>query len=70
MSWTWELHDSAGAVVDPAQLDVEVPVIDNQGDAESWLGEQWRDLLARGVATVSLKNGDDVAYGPMGLAPA
>src|SRR4051812_37804816 len=48
MSWTWQLEDPTGARVDPASLGVEVPECDNQGDAESWLGEAWRDLLERG----------------------
>ena len=54
--------------VDPASIGVEVAESDNQGDAESWLGENWRELLARGVATVTLFDGDDEVYGPMGLA--
>ncbi|HJX44685.1 MAG TPA: hypothetical protein VJ352_13505 [Geodermatophilus sp.] len=70
MIWTWRLEDPDGATIDPATLGVEVPRTDNQGDAESWLGENWRDLLDRGVATVSLFEGDRLAYGPMGLAPA
>jgi hypothetical protein len=70
MTWTWRLEDPDGATLDPAALGVEVPPADNQGDAESWLGENWRDLLARGVAQVSLFDGDTRAYGPMGLAPA
>ncbi|MGY1609930.1 MULTISPECIES: hypothetical protein [unclassified Geodermatophilus] len=70
MTWTWRLEDADGATIDPAALGVEVPGSDNQGDAESWLGENWRDLLGRGVATVSLFDGDRKAYGPMGLAPA
>ena len=41
---------------------------DNQGDAESWLGEAWRDLLDRGVATVTLQEDGERVYGPMGLA--
>jgi hypothetical protein len=69
MSWTWQLEDPTGAVVDPAALGVEVPESDNQGDAESWLGENWRDLLGRGVATVTLLSGGERVYGPMGLAP-
>ena len=68
MSWHWRLEDPAGATVDPATLGVEVPPADNQGDAESWLGENWRDLLERGVAAVTLFDGDEKAYGPMGLA--
>jgi hypothetical protein len=70
MTWTWHLEDRSGASLDPAALGVEVPPSDNQGDAESWLGENWRDLLARGVAAVSLFDGETRAYGPMGLDPA
>ncbi len=68
MSWHWRLEDPSGAVLDPASLGVEIPQTDNQGDAESWLGENWRDLLERGVATVTLFDGDREVYGPMGLA--
>ena len=68
MSWHWRLEDPAGTTIDPATVGVEVPASENQGDAESWLGENWRDLLARGVATVSLFEGEEKVYGPMGLA--
>jgi hypothetical protein len=68
MSWYWRLEDPSGAEVDPASVGVEVPETDNQGDAESWLGEHWRVLLERGVATVRLFDGEDEVYGPMGLA--
>ena len=69
MSWYWRLEDPSGAELDPAAVGVEVPRADNQGDAESWLGENWRDLLERGVATVTLFDGEQEVYGPMGLAP-
>ena len=68
MSWHWRLEDASGAAVDPADVGVEMLGTDNQGDAESWLGENWRDLLDHGVATVTLFDGDDEVYGPMGLA--
>ena len=68
MSWHWRLEDPAGAAIDPASVGVEVVDSDNQGDAESWLGENWRELLDRGVATVTLFDGDTEVYGPMGLA--
>ncbi|HLM04777.1 MAG TPA: hypothetical protein VK402_06260 [Blastococcus sp.] len=68
MSWQWRLEDPTGATIDPASLGVEVPGSENQGDAESWLGEHWRELLERGVATVTLFDGDEKVYGPMGLA--
>jgi hypothetical protein len=68
MTWHWRLEDSSGAAVDPASIGVELSSTDNQGDAESWLGENWRGLLEKGVATVTLFDGDDEVYGPMGLA--
>jgi hypothetical protein len=68
MTWSWRLEDPSGAAIDPASIGVEVSDADNQGDAESWLGENWRELLARGVATVTLLHGEDEVYGPMGLA--
>jgi len=70
MSWHWRLEDASGAAVDPADVGVEMPATDNQGDAESWLGEHWRDLLARGVAAATLFDGTTKVYGPMSLAPA
>jgi hypothetical protein len=70
MTWHWRLEDSSGGVVEPSSIDVEVPASDNQGDAESWLGENWRELLDRGVATVTLFEEERKAYGPMGLAEA
>ncbi|HEV7212838.1 MAG TPA: hypothetical protein VGN47_14105 [Blastococcus sp.] len=68
MTWHWRFEDPSGTAIDPATLGVEPTETDNQGDAESWLGENWRELLARGVATVTLFDGDTEVYGPMGLA--
>lgn len=68
MTWHWRLEDPTGGEIDPATVGVEMAESDNQGDAESWLGENWRELLARGVASVSLFDGDQKVYGPMGLA--
>jgi hypothetical protein len=68
MAWTWQLEDPAGERVDPTTIGVEVPEFENQGDAESWLGEVWRDLLERGIATVTLQEDGERVYGPMGLA--
>jgi hypothetical protein len=42
----------------------------SQGDAESWLGENWRLLLAAGVDQVTLMEEARVEYGPMSLHPA
>jgi hypothetical protein len=68
MSWYWRLEDPSGVAIDPASVGVTAPEADNQGDAESWLGENWRELLSRGVATVTLFDEDTEVYGPMGLA--
>ena len=64
MSWIWRLEDAHGTVVaGPAS-----PTHANQSDAESWIGEQWRDLRDQGVAQVTLLDGGTVIYGPMPLA--
>ena len=39
----------------------------SQGEAESWLGETYPDLLESGVRAVSLHEGDRHVYGPMSL---
>jgi hypothetical protein len=39
----------------------------SQSDAESWIGEMWRDLLDDGVDQVTLFEGDREVYGPMSL---
>jgi hypothetical protein len=38
-----------------------------QGEAETWLGEFYPDLLDDGVREVSLYEGDRRVYGPMSL---
>ena len=42
----------------------------SQSDAESWIGEVWRDLLEDGVEQVTLFEGDREVYGPMSLHAA
>jgi hypothetical protein len=34
----------------------------SQSDAESWLGESWRELSTAGVASVTLIDGQDPLY--------
>jgi hypothetical protein len=41
----------------------------SQSDAESWLGETWRELLDDGVEQVWLLEDERVVYGPMSLRP-
>jgi hypothetical protein len=64
MAWTWRLESEDGSVLDS----VPSPSHANQSDAESWLGEQWRELAEAGVARVTLLDADTEVYGPMSLA--
>jgi hypothetical protein len=41
----------------------------SQADAESFIGESWRELLDAGVEQVSLFEADRKIYGPMSLRP-
>jgi hypothetical protein len=61
MSWNWRYD---GENDSDAAKSESFP---SQSDAESWLGEQWRDLAAGGVAQVSLFHDEDKVYGPMPL---
>jgi hypothetical protein len=66
MAFQWRYEDESGGVVDdPATPAAEA--FPSQADAETWLGETWRELLHSGVAQVTLLDGDRVVYGPMGL---
>ena len=64
MAWTWRVETAAG---DPADLPFEVPLFSSQSDAESWLGEVWRDLADGGAGQATLLDDDHVVYGPMSL---
>ena len=67
MAWRWRYEGADGAAVDPGPLDGGA--FPNQSDAESWLGESWRELLEAGVAQVVLLDADREVYGPMSLSP-
>jgi hypothetical protein len=68
MPWTWRYEKSDGAVVSSG--DLPEAIFASQGDAESWLGENWRGLLEAGVDQVTLLEDDRQEYGPMSLHPA
>ena len=67
MPWTWRYEKANGAVVSAAG--VQEAIFASQGDAESWLGENWRALLDAGVEQVTLLDDDRAEYGPMSLQP-
>lgn len=64
MSWTWRCQRADGS---PAQDAGQA--FPTRSDAESWLGESWRELAGRGVDAVTLLEGDREVYGPMSLRP-
>jgi hypothetical protein len=68
MPWTWRYEKTDGAVVSSG--DLPEAIFASQGDAESWLGENWRGLLEAGVDQVTLLEDERKEYGPMSLHPA
>ncbi len=68
MSYSWRYESLDGSAAAPAAPAQER--FPTQADAESWIGETWRELLDGGVDQVSLLEGDRVVYGPMSLHPA
>ena len=67
MPWTWRYEKADGAPVSSAGL--QEAIFASQGDAESWLGENWRALLESGVDQVTRLDDDRKEYGPMSLHP-
>jgi hypothetical protein len=63
MTWTWRFEDAdGGSVAGPEEA------FTSQSDAESWLGQAWRELAASGAAVATLVEDDRVEY-RMSLAP-
>lgn len=66
-TWSWRYEDSSGQVLDGEGLpSARFP---SQAEAESWVGESWRELLDAGVDAVTLLREQEVVYGPMSLHP-
>jgi hypothetical protein len=63
VSYTWRIEAEDGS---PANVD-EAPTFPAQGDAESWLGEVWRELADAGADRATLLEDERVVYGPMSL---
>jgi hypothetical protein len=64
VAWIWRFEKADGTEVGPA---VEPEEFTTQGDAESWLGENWRELLEGGAEQVRLFEDEVEIYGPMSL---
>ncbi|MGH3544696.1 MAG: hypothetical protein ACRDPW_02010 [Mycobacteriales bacterium] len=68
--WTWRYFGAERTPAQPALDDEDsVQEFPSQSDAESWLGEHWRDLAAAGVTEVELIESEKVHYA-MSLAAA
>ncbi|MEU6857816.1 hypothetical protein AB0B28_02900 [Glycomyces sp. NPDC046736] len=63
MTWTWKLEDADGNAIEAPDSDLT-----SQGDAESWVGERWREFADQGVAVVELQEDGRTVY-RMDLAP-
>jgi hypothetical protein len=68
MSWSWQLEKEDGTVLGSRGLPKET--FSSQGDAETWIGENWQALLDAGVDQVTLMEEGRAEYGPMSLHPA
>ncbi|MBO4210191.1 hypothetical protein V6U90_00695 [Micromonospora sp. CPCC 206060] len=63
MAWSWRYEGAdGGAVSGPAET------FGSQADAESWIGQTWRQLTASGITSVTLVEDDRVEY-QMSLLP-
>jgi hypothetical protein len=67
VAWTWRYESADGGTVEPSAAPAQ-EVFPSQGDAETWLGETWQELLHAGVAQVTLLDGGREVYGPMSLS--
>jgi hypothetical protein len=66
MAWTWRLETADNK---PVGMEFEVPEFSSQSDAESWLGEVWRQLADAGAEQATLLDDGRLVYGPMSLSP-
>jgi hypothetical protein len=65
MPWIWRYLTASGGPAKPASSET----FPTQADAESWLGESWRNLLDEGVERVTLLEDGREEY-TMSLSPA
>ncbi|WP_326599434.1 hypothetical protein [Streptomyces sp. NBC_01803] len=67
MAWEWRFEKADGSPTEPSQAPGD---FGTQGDAESWIGEAWPELLTDGIDQVSLLEDGTKVYGPMSLHTA
>ncbi|MFC6062281.1 MULTISPECIES: hypothetical protein [Streptomyces] len=64
MAWTWRFEKADGTEAPAGEAPED---FSTQGDAESWIGEEWKTLLDRDVDQVTLFEDGVKVYGPMSL---
>ena len=73
MAWVWRYtriaveNENENGTAETAEPKPRVESFPTQSDAETWLGEQWRELRADGFVSATLLDGERVVYGPMTL---
>ncbi len=70
MSWTWQMLHADGTPADVRSVTPPAAGFPSQAEAETWIGEVWRELLADGVDAVTLHEEGRRVYGPMSLHPS
>ncbi|NBE83857.1 hypothetical protein [Micromonospora rubida] len=63
MAWSWRYEGASGESTEGS-----TETFGSQADAESWIGQAWRELAASGVTSVALVEDDRVDY-RMSLQP-
>ncbi|MER5728687.1 hypothetical protein ABT084_10145 [Streptomyces sp. NPDC002138] len=67
MAWTWRFEAADGSESTPAVVPEEFTT---QGDAESWIGEYWKELLEGGTERVKLSDDGGTELYTMSLSEA
>lgn len=70
MTFTWRYERTDGTEVLDLPASATTEAFPSQSDAETWVGESWRDLLRDGIDAVCLLQNGEQVYGPMSLHPA
>ena len=69
MAWAWRYEGANGQQQAGASGQGGSETFSSQSDAESWLGQAWRELVAEGVVVAVLVEDERVEY-KMSLLPA
>ncbi len=69
MAWSWIYFDLDGNAIETPVEPCVTTGFPTQADAEAFVSDTWRAMLASGVGYVTLMDGDREVYGPMNLRP-